>query len=98
MVCFTCKKDDNPDISSYVGRGDMNVIYTKNGNILSLTGSFNFNFNSKSNGGASFSWSYPIKNNLKGFLQVSHGYGESMIDYNHLQTSVGVGVSLIEWF
>ncbi|MBP4142281.1 phospholipase A [Flavobacterium sp. P4023] len=92
------KKDDNPDISSYIGRGDMNVIYTKNGNILSLTGSYNFNFNSKANGGASFSWSYPIKNNLKGFLQVAHGYGESMIDYNHLQTSVGVGVSLIEWF
>ncbi|CAM4099057.1 phospholipase A [Flavobacterium weaverense] len=97
-VVLKAKKDDNPDISSYVGRGDMNVIYTKNGNILSLTGSYNFNFNSKSNGGAAFSWSYPIKNNLKGFLQVSHGYGESMIDYNHLQTSVGVGVSLIEWF
>lgn len=92
------KKDDNPDIASYIGRGDLNVIYTKNGNILSLTGSYNMNFNSKSNGGASFSWSYPVKNNLKGFLQVSHGYGESMIDYNHLQTSVGVGVSLIEWF
>jgi hypothetical protein len=27
--------DDNPDIAEYVGR-EMNVIYTKNGNILSL--------------------------------------------------------------
>lgn len=90
-------KDDNPDISEYVGRGDMNIIYIKNGNIFSFIGSHNLNFNSKSRGSAAFSWSYPIKNNLKGFLQVTHGYGETLIDYNNLQTTVGVGVSLIEW-
>jgi phospholipase A1 len=90
-------KDDNPDIAEYVGRGDVNVIYTKNGNIFSFIGSHNLNFNSKARGNSSFSWSYPIKNNLKGYLLVSHGYGETLIDYNNLQTTVGVGVSLIEW-
>jgi phospholipase A1 len=89
--------DDNPDISEYVGRGDVNVIYVKNGNILSFIGSHNLNFNSKSRGNASFSWSYPVRNNLKGYLLVSHGYGETLIDYNNLQTTIGVGVSLIEW-
>jgi len=89
--------DDNPDIAKYVGRGDLNVIYTKNGNILSFVGSHNLNFNSQSRGNAAFSWSYPVRNNLKGYLLISHGYGETLIDYNNLQTTVGVGVSLIEW-
>ncbi len=88
---------DNPDISDYMGRGDLNIIYAKNGNVFSFIGGYNMNFNSNPRGNVEFSWSYPIKNNLKGFLQVSHGYGESLIDYNHLQTTVGIGVSLIEW-
>ena len=91
------QKGDNPDITEYVGRGDLNVIYAKNGNIFSFIGAYNMSFNSNAKGSAEFSWSYPIKNNLKGFLQISHGYGESLIDYNHLQTTVGIGVSLIEW-
>jgi phospholipase A1 len=96
-VRLPAERDDNPDIAEYVGRGDVNVIYTKNGNILSFIGSHNLNFNSKARGNSSFSWSYPIKNNFKGYLLISHGYGETLIDYNHLQTTVGLGVSLIEW-
>jgi phospholipase A1 len=91
------EKDDNPDICKYIGRGDVNVIYTRNGSVFSLIGSHNLNFGSKVRGNATFSWSYPIKGNLKGYLQVSHGYGETLIDYNYKQTTVGIGVSLIEW-
>ena len=90
-------QDDNPDISEYVGRGDLNVMYAHKGNIFSFIGSHNLNFNAKSRGNSTFSWSYPINNNLKGYLLVSHGYGETLLDYNYLQTTVGVGVSLIEW-
>jgi len=91
------EKDDNPDISKFIGRGDLNVIYTRNGSVFSLIGSHNLNFGSKVRGYATFSWSHPIKGNLKGYLQVSHGYGETLIDYNYRQTTVGIGVSLIEW-
>lgn len=90
-------KDDNPDISKYIGRGDLNVIYTQNGNVFSFIGSHNLEFNSTLRGSGTFSWSYPIQGNLKGYLQISHGFGETLIDYNNVQTTIGVGVSLIEW-
>lgn len=88
---------DNPDISDFMGRSDMTLIYEKNGHVLSFVGGYNMNFNSAPRGNAELSWSYPIKNYLKAYLQFSHGYGESLIDYNHRQTNVGLGISLIEW-
>lgn len=88
---------DNPDISDYIGNGDLNVVYTKNRSVYNFIGSTNFNFDGNIRGYASFSWAYPIKGNLKGYLQVNHGYGNTLIDYNHSQTTIGVGVSLIEW-
>jgi phospholipase A1/A2 len=90
-------KGDNPDISSYIGNADVNVIYAKNRNVFTFTGSHNFNFDGNMRGSSTLSWAYSIKGNLRGFLQVSHGYGNSLIDYNHKQTTIGVGVSLIEW-
>ncbi len=89
--------DDNPDISELVGRGDLNIIYNKNGNVFSLITGNNLNFGSKLRVNTELSWSFPIKANLKGFLQIAHGYGETLIDYNNKQTTVGIGVSLIEW-
>ncbi len=90
-------KGDNPDISSYIGNADVNVIYAKNRSIFTFTGSHNFNLEGNMRGSSTFSWAYSIKGNLRGFLQVAHGYGNSLIDYNHNQTTVGLGVSLIEW-
>lgn len=90
-------KDDNPDITKYIGRGDINIIYTRNGNVFSFIGSHNLSFGSTLRGNGTFSWSYPIQGNLKGCLQISHGFGETLIDYNNVQTTIGIGVSLIEW-
>lgn len=90
-------EDDNPDITDKLGRYDMNVIYTRNGQVFSLLASHNCNFGTNLKGNLTFSWSYPIKGNLKAYLQASQGYGETMIDYNHGQTTVGLGISLTEW-
>ena len=42
------------------------------------------------------SWVVPLNRDLRLFLQASHGYGDSLIDYNYKQTVVGVGFTLID--
>lgn len=90
-------EDDNPKISDYLGRADLNVVYANEGHVFSLIGSHNLSFGTAVKGNLTFSWSFPLKGNLRGYMQASHGYGESLIDYNHRQTTAGVGLSLIEW-
>ncbi|MFL9844397.1 phospholipase A [Flavobacterium rhizosphaerae] len=89
--------DDNPDIQHFIGRGEAIGIYTAGRHIVTFTGSTNFQLNSHLHGYAEASWSYRIDGNLKGYLQVTHGYGETLIDYNNRQTTIGIGISLIEW-
>lgn len=90
-------EDENPDITNYVGKGDGVVIYSPGKHQLTLSGGYNFKFNSGAKGNIKFDWMFPIKGNLKGLLQLAEGYGETLIDYNHKQATVGLGISLIEW-
>lgn len=96
---FEEKKDDNnPDIADYVGRGDLNAHYKLDDQDfnLMLRGSLKGGDNNR--GAIQFDWAFPIDKSLRGYLQLFHGYGESLIDYNHKATYVGLGVSLINWF
>jgi phospholipase A1 len=88
-------EDENPSILNFTGRGDMTVIHSKGKHIFTAIGRHSLN---KSNrGNIQLDWAFPIKGYLKGHLQLFEGYGETMIDYNHKQTIIGLGVSLIEW-
>ena len=46
-------------------------------------------------GAAQFAWtSRPVLGPLRVYVQLFSGYGESLIDYNWNQTTVGLGVTL----
>ncbi|WP_083468479.1 phospholipase A [Stenotrophomonas pictorum] len=92
------KDDNNPDIDDYMGRGDASVIYNRNGHEVALTGRHSLRSGDRAHGSLQLDYGFPINNLLRGHVQVFDGYGESMIDYNHRATYVGVGVSLLEWF
>ncbi|MGF1548825.1 MAG: phospholipase A [Thiotrichales bacterium] len=90
--------DDNPLIEDYVGRGELQMIRTYGDNIFSGSIRHSLRDGDRSHGSLALDWSIPIKRNLRAHLQLFHGYGESLIDYNHRATVLGVGISLVDWY
>lgn len=94
----SAKDDNNADIEDYVGRMDATLIYNKNGHEVALMARHSLRGGDRSHGALQFDWGFPINNLLRGHLQIFDGYGESLIDYNHRATYIGLGVSLLEWY
>ena len=90
----SAEDDDNPDIGAYMGWGDLRIAYARGGNVWSVLGRYSF---SGDRGYVQFDWAFPISGSLKGYLQLSSGYGESLLDYNHGQTTVALGLLLLPW-
>lgn len=92
----TTENDDNLEILDYVGRAEANLFYKKNGHSLDLLVRNSLSFKNN-HGSVQFNYLYPIKNNLRAHLQIFSGYGENLLDYNHYQTTVGLGLAFVEW-
>lgn len=89
--------DDNPDIEDYAGRGDLLLVRRLRGHEISLMARHSLRGGASSHGALELGWVFPIHRDLKGYLQVFHGYAESLIDYNQSSTRIGLGISLLEW-
>ena len=87
--------EDNPDIEDYMGYGDVKFLYDL-ANQQSLSGTLRYN-PSTNKGAAQIDYTYPLSENVNGFVQLFQGYGESIIDYNHENTSIGFGIVLNDW-
>jgi phospholipase A1/A2 len=90
--------DNNRDIEDYVGRGDATLVYVHGGHQFSVMGRHSLRGGDRSHGAVQLDWGFPIHNSLRGHVQIFDGYGESLIDYNHRATYIGLGVSLLEWY
>ena len=83
------EESDNPDIGDYMGYGDVRWLYPLNDQ--STVGGV-MRYNPSTNKGAiQVDYAYPLKGGMKAILQVFHGYGENIQDYNHKSTNIGIG-------
>lgn len=84
--------DDNPDIADYYGNGDITALYKWHGHSFSLMGRGSFE---TGKGSAKLTWTSPaFLGPLRGYVTAFSGYGESLIDYDWYQNTVGIGVAL----
>jgi len=90
-------QDDNPDITSYLGRTELAGIWSPGAFVFGATWKTNFD----SRGSIQLDATVPVSRKdpkgLRWYVQLFSGYGETMTDYNFRQTSVGAGVALFGW-
>jgi phospholipase A1 len=89
--------DDNPGIEDYIGRGELVITRRAGGHVVSVQLRHSLKGGDSSRGSVQLDWAIPVSSFLKMHFQVFSGYGAALIDYNHRQTTVGLGVSLVEW-
>ena len=88
--------DDNPDIEEYLGYGDLSFLYAYKDQTFRVLLRNNLKFNDANKGFVELNWSFPLfgsQNNF-GFVQLSSGYGDSLIDYDKEINRASIGISL----
>ena len=87
----------NEDIQDYMGNYEIRAAYKWHQHTLSLLSRNNLQ-SEFSRGAFQLDWSFPIYHRLRGYTQYFNGYGESLIDYNHFNNTLGVGLSFTDYF
>jgi len=90
-------EDNNPDIENYVGRAELLTAFSKNKHNISLVLRHSLNTGNNNRGSLRLHYGFQVADNLHLHAQFFHGYGENLIDFNHRQTTFGIGFSLIRW-
>jgi len=85
--------DDNPDIDDYLGHYSVNGVVDWGRYVFTSTIRHNF---STGYGSIEAGMSFPLWGRLKGFVQFFDGYGESLIDYDHHNQRIGLGILLTD--
>jgi len=84
--------DDNPDITDYLGYSDAHVFYRFAGEHMlhaTMRGVIG-----SGRGNASLAYSLPVPRGESSYfvLRLSHGYGESLMDYRKSISRIGIGI------
>ena len=87
--------DDNPDIEYYMGHFEWFTTWQRQQNIYSVL--LRNNLRSDNKGAVELGWSFPLGGRFRGYVKYFNGYGDSLIDYNDSQETLGIGVLLSDW-
>ena len=90
--------DDNPHIADWIGNTELSAAWLPGESTMQLTA--RTSFKSWDRGSLKFEWTHPVfqakPDGLRYYLQLFSGYGETMLDYNHRQNSIGLGFTLFQ--
>lgn len=93
-------QDDNSDIQEYFGRGEIALRWEPldRSQVMDLTVRNNLWFG-ENRGFLQLDWATPftVSKSTKLHIQFTSGYGESLIDYNYFQNTLGIGFSFRDW-
>jgi len=92
--------NDNPDIADYAGSGDLVLHWAPENESQSVAILLRSNLQLAGNHSfVQIDWATPKTMGRAGrvHVQLTSGFGESLIDYNHRQTTLGLGLSFREW-
>ncbi|MFU8798120.1 MAG: phospholipase A [Gammaproteobacteria bacterium] len=87
----------NPNIARYMGYGEFQIAYkTNNKHVFSVEARNNL-ISGFNRGATKASWSFPLLDKVKGYVQVFNGYGQSLNEYNHRTSNIGIGIAINDW-
>ncbi len=93
------RDDDNPDLTNYIGRGELQATWLPGTATAALV--WRTNLRALNRGSMQLDLTYPVDSDepagLRWYVQVFSGYGETLLDYNHRQTTLGLGLSLFQF-
>jgi phospholipase A1 len=84
--------DDNPDITEFMGNGELFAGYDHGPHRLGL-----MLRSPLEHGAIQIDWSRLLSERVRFYVQFFNGYGESLIDYDHRVSRLGLGFLLNEW-
>ncbi len=91
------QSDDNPDITHFMGRTELALTWSPGRSIASLV----WRPSKSGRGSVELDWTYPVFNDrpdgLRWYVQGFQGYGETLLDYNFKQTSLGAGLAIFKF-
>jgi len=88
------QNDDNPDIVHYLGRVETQLTWAPGPSVTTLK----WRASLGGRGSVLLRWTYPLSTKRpdgpRWYLQAFEGFGETLLDYNFRQTSLGVGLTI----